>query len=90
MSAGSKQVTDKEILHVFAVSPDPIVTAKELTYNLSITQQAINKRLKKLESEDKIASKKVGASAVVYWLTGKGKKELSDVEIQQSESEDSQ
>jgi predicted ArsR family transcriptional regulator len=90
MGAGHRQVSDEEILRLFAVSPDPIVTAKELAHNLPISQQAVNKRLGQLEGEGLITSRKVGASAVVYWLTEEGRRTLSKAEYQQLESEDSQ
>jgi predicted ArsR family transcriptional regulator len=90
MGAGHRQVSDEEILRLFAVSPDPIVTAKELARNLPISQQAVNKRLGQLEESGLITSRKVGASAVVYWLTEGGRQTLSEAEYQQSESEGSQ
>jgi predicted transcriptional regulator len=86
--AGQSKVSDSEILRVFAVAPDPIVTAKELSYNLPITAQAINKRLGRLERDGFIDSRKVGSAAKVYWLTEKGREKLSDEEYQAPDSSD--
>ena len=81
MGKEQESVSDKEFLRLFAMSPDPILTAKEISEHLPISNQAVNKRLKRLENEEILTSKKVGSSARVYWLTADGRSELAKLEF---------
>lgn len=68
-----KEVSDKEILHQIALHPDAVVTAKEVGEMIDMTPQGANKRLRELAKSEYIVRKKVGANAVVYWITPAGK-----------------
>lgn len=61
------EVTDKEILHVFHSSSEPILTTSEVATNLDITHRGVRDRLEKLENDGVLKSKKVGAKAIVWW-----------------------
>ena len=60
-------VTDDEILESFSEIPCPIRTAPGIAADMDIGSDAVRKRLKKLEGDDKVESKSVGAHAVVWW-----------------------
>lgn len=77
MSGPSPQVSDEEILRQVVLSPDPIVTAGEITDHVDMTQAAVNKRLQQLVNDGYLNSRKVGAAARVYWITEEGRKHIS-------------
>lgn len=61
------EVPDDEILDAFDSSPGPVATVSDLDKVLSIKASAIRKRLKNLEEEGRVTSKKVGARATVWY-----------------------
>ena len=61
-------VSDERILKEFQSSEDAFLTATEIAESLSMTRQAVNRRLKILEQEGKLVSKKAGSRAVGWWL----------------------
>lgn len=65
-------ISDVDFLRQMILSPDPIVTSKELVQQFGLTQQAVYSRLRKLEAEDYVDSKKVGSRARVWWVTEAG------------------
>lgn len=68
--------SDKEILKLIASAPDPVVTSTELADALDMTQQGAYNRLKSLENQEYVRSRKVGASARVWWITDQGRQQL--------------
>mgnify|MGYP006291883329 CR=1 FL=1 len=81
MSDGKESVDDKEFLRLFALSADPVLTAPEFAERFSISNQAVNKRLKRLERDGIVDSKKVGSAAKVYWLSPEGRSKLAKMEF---------
>ena len=67
-AAGRQKVSDDQVVQLFRDAGQPIRTAGDLTQQLPITRQAVNKRLKRLSSNGLLCRRKVGSSAVVYWL----------------------
>jgi predicted ArsR family transcriptional regulator len=61
------EITDEEILDVFRLTSDPVLTTAEVASEFEITHRGIRDRLEKLESEGTLESKKVGARAIVWW-----------------------
>jgi len=61
------KITDDEILAVFQSSSDPVLTTSEIASQFDITHRGVRDRLEKLETEEKVNSKKVGARAKVWW-----------------------
>ena len=74
------KISDDDILRIFALSPDPVLSAPEISSELPVTNAAVNKRLKQLEEDEIITSKDVGSAARVYWLTDKGRSKLADID----------
>ena len=68
ITAGKQKVSDEQVVKLFRDAGEPIRTAGDITEQLPITRQAVNKRLKRLTSKEVLRRRKVGSSAVVYWL----------------------
>lgn len=86
MAGRKPTVSDEEILRQIVLSPDPIVTAKEVSNQIGMTPQGALNRLEDLEDEDLVSSKKVGAAARVFWPTDRGR-QLAASGGQSSESQ---
>jgi len=71
-----KRVDDDEILRAIAISPDPIVTASELSERLDYSDDGIRNRLSDLEEGELVMSRDVGARAKVWWITTQGRQRL--------------
>jgi DNA-binding MarR family transcriptional regulator len=80
MSDDAAGIPDNDFLRIFALSPDPVLSATEITEQLPVSNQAVNKRLNRFERDGLVHSKKVGASAKIYWLTDEGKEKLRDLD----------
>lgn len=61
------KIADDEILEVFHSTSDPVLTTAEVASEFDLTHRGIRDRLEKLENEGTLASKKVGARAIVWW-----------------------
>lgn len=79
MAGRKPTVSDEQVLREMALMADPVSTAPELAERLDMTRQGANYRLGQLEEDGYVKSKKVGAHAIVYWLTEKGKGVVEDV-----------
>lgn len=64
------QVTDEEILAVFRKAEDPFLTATEIAEELPIKRRGIYNRLKSLEEDGVLRSKKVGGRTTGWWYPG--------------------
>lgn len=64
------QVSDEEILQIFQDSEDPVLIATEVAEQLPIGRRGVYERLKNLESEGTLQSKKVGGRSTVWWYPG--------------------
>lgn len=63
-----QKVTDDQLLMKIKGSTDPFVTAEELSEQLPITRQAVNKRLRDLMAEGFIDRKQCG-SGYGWWIS---------------------
>lgn len=77
MMGRSKKADDEEILRAIATSPDPIVTAAELTERLPYKIDGMRVRLQELEEKGFVRSRDVGARATIWWITPEGRRELN-------------
>jgi len=73
-----ERVSDIEILREVALSPDPIVTAKEMADRVDYTRQGINNRLNGLIDDGFLERREVGSKAVVYWITDRGQEQVGE------------
>ena len=70
-SPGRKpKVSDEEILAVFERAEDPVLMADEVAESLPIGRRAVYNRLRSLEEQEILKSKKTGARSTVWWLPG--------------------
>jgi len=63
-------VSDEEILAVFVNAEDPVLMADEVSESLSIGRRAVYNRLRSLEDQGVLQSKKTGARSTVWWYPG--------------------
>lgn len=68
MSPRPKSFTDDELIQCVENHQKPFATVPYLCDQLGVSSTAVSERLQQLESENRIESKKVGASARVWWL----------------------
>jgi len=72
-----KTVSDVEILRQFALEAAPFMHPTELTDSLEMSRQGVYKRLKDLEEQGLLESKKA-ADTRNWWLTDAGRRYLSE------------
>ena len=65
-------VSDEEIVAAIDQASSPVVTAADLEEVLPIGRRAIRERLLDLLDQDRVARKKVGGRAVVWWCATEG------------------
>ncbi len=63
-------VSDEEILAVFVNAEDPVLMADEVAKSLPIGRRAVYNRLRSLEEQGILESKKTGARSTVWWYPG--------------------
>lgn len=65
----AEEVSDQEILKLFDAVDEAFLTAPEIADRFGVSRQAVNNRLKRMEADGLLESKKAGASAVGWWAT---------------------
>lgn len=78
MAGRPPTVSTKEVVQAIALHPEPVVTAKDINEELGLGPNGARERLKRLAEDGYLGSKQAGSSALVFWLTEKGKMKLSD------------
>lgn len=63
-------ISDDEILDIFRKASDPALTASEVADELPISRRAVFYRLRKLEDQGTLRSKKTGARGTIWWYPG--------------------
>ncbi|TKX68844.1 winged-helix domain-containing protein [Halorubrum sp. SP9] len=63
-------VSDEEILAVFEKAEDPVLMSDEVAESLPIGRRAVYNRLRSLEEQGFLQSKKTGARSTVWWYPG--------------------
>jgi len=63
-------VSNEEILAVFVNAEDPVLMADEVAESLPIGRRAVYNRLRSLEEQGVLQSKKTGARSTVWWYPG--------------------
>lgn len=62
-------ITPERVLAVMRTVAAPVVTASDIAEELGCTPEAVTQKLKRLQEQDRVARRQVGARAVVWWLT---------------------
>jgi len=73
------RLSNADVLRIVALHYEPVVSSADICDQMDMTQRGANKRLQRLVDEGLLESKTVGSSAMVFWLTDQGKKELNNV-----------
>lgn len=73
MSSKMLRENDLKYIRAMLLDSDPVVTAPGLAEEVGVTQQAAHKKLQRLEERGLVRSKEAGSSAVVWWVSEKGK-----------------
>lgn len=63
-------VPDEDIITVFRESEDPVLTASEVADHISLSRRGTYDRLRNLENDGVLQSKKVGGRTTVWWYPG--------------------
>jgi hypothetical protein len=79
MTGRKPEISDKEILQVFAESTDSVLSAPEIAEQFDYSTPGIYKRLRALQDESRLNSKKIGQGRA-WWLTDEGKQYLDEVD----------
>jgi len=69
-------VSNEEILAVFVNAEDPVLMADEVAESLPIGRRAVYNRLRSLEDQGFLQSKKTGARSTVWWYPGETSTEM--------------
>jgi repressor of nif and glnA expression len=68
-------VSDADVLRILADSDDPVMSAPEIADETRIGDRGMYKKLRRMEDEGLVTSKKVG-QARIWWLTDKGRESV--------------
>lgn len=63
------RVTDQEILDVLREQRDPVLSTAEVADQLPIKRRGTLNRLRRLEEDGEVVSKRIGGRNTVWWLT---------------------
>lgn len=72
------RVSAEDACRIVALHPEPVVTASDVHEAMNMTRRGAQERMKRLVEDGYLKSKKVGSSAIVFWLTDKGKDALAN------------
>jgi len=61
-------ISEEDIHFAFQETDDPFVTAKEVSERMGVTRQTAYKHLQRLHEQDRLEKRKIGSSAVIWWL----------------------
>jgi len=77
MTGRPKDVSDVEILRAMRLTTGPVATSPELSDSLDMSSTGVNNRLRDLVNRGLVKRQKVGANAIVYWLSDDGEELLA-------------
>lgn len=60
--------TADEYLEAIRSTPDPFATASEVAEQIGVARQTAHKHLQRLAESEQIKRKKIGSSAVIWWI----------------------
>jgi predicted transcriptional regulator of viral defense system len=61
-------ITEPELLQLIRDSEDPFITARDIAETEGMAQQTAYKHLQRLHKQGKLHKKKIGSSAVIWWI----------------------
>jgi len=75
-------VTAEQVCYFIATHPEPVVSVADVHERMDMTKRGAQDRLKKLTEEGYLSSKKVGSSAMVFWLIEKGREAAAEYDAE--------
>lgn len=72
-----KKVTDEDVLRQIKLCRGPIATNSELQEALDMSSTGVNQRLNDLVDRELVNKQRVGANAIVYWVSDDGEDYLA-------------
>lgn len=63
------RVSDEEILALFEATPDPVLSTAEVAEEVPLQRRSVYNRLKQLQEDGRLQSKKIGGRNTIWWLT---------------------
>jgi len=66
------------VVKAIALHPEPVVTASDINEEIGLSEAGSRERLKSLAEDGVLGIKRPGGSALVFWLTEKGRKALNN------------
>jgi response regulator of citrate/malate metabolism len=61
-------VTEDSVRQVIKQSDDPFVTASEVADAIGVARQTAHRNLQRLHENGRLAKRKIGGSAVIWWF----------------------
>jgi len=77
MPGREPQVSVEEVMKAIAMHPEPVVTASDINQQIGLGTDGARERLKSLAEDGYLGMKRPGSSALVFWMTEKGRDALS-------------
>lgn len=73
-------VDTDQVMKAIALHHEPVVTARDVHEELGLKPDGARERLKRLVDEGYLEVKRPGGSALVFWMTDKGRSVLGNIE----------
>ena len=61
-------ITEHDLREKIEAKTDPFVTARDISDEMGVARQTAYKHLQRLHERDDLKKRKVGSSAVIWWL----------------------
>lgn len=71
-------VKAEQVCYFVATHSEPVVSVADVHERMDMTKRGAQDRLKNLTEDGYLMSKKAGSSAMVFWLTPKGRQAASE------------
>jgi len=80
MAGRNPEVSPQEVMKAIAMHPEPVVTASDIHEQIGLSQDGARERLKALADDGYLGVKRPGSSALVFWMTDKGRETLAQAD----------
>lgn len=80
MGGRPPSVPVEDVMQAIALHPEPVVTARDINGKIGLQPPGALARLRALEDDGYLKSKDAGSSAVVFWMTERGRAVLAEID----------
>ncbi len=81
MPGRKPEAATEDVMKAIAMHPEPVVTASDVHEQIGLSKDGARERLKSLAEEGYLGVKRPGSSALVFWMTDKGRRALTDAQF---------